>query len=181
MKVLIDACVLFPTVLRELTLGAAEALAFQPLWSPRILDEWHRAGLRHSPRDGEIAAVEIAMAKARFPNALVEASEATEARLSLPDPDDNHVFAAAIDGGADELLTLNIRDFPTNALAAEGVIRRHPDEFLLEIWHDDHARMSGVINDVLARATAHGIDTSDPRKILKKARLPRLGKAHAQV
>ena len=181
MKVLIDACVLFPTVLRELTLAAADMGAFQPLWSERILDEWHRAALRHSAQDGEIAAAEIAMVKARFPEAMVQVSEATEARLYLPDPGDIHVLAAAVDGGAGELLTLNIRDFPTNALSAEGLLRRHPDEFLLEIWHRDPPRMAALIGEVLDRAAGHGIDTSDPRKILKKARLPRLGKAMAQV
>src|SRR5690606_27704598 len=36
-RVLIDACVLFPTVLREMVVGAAAAGGFAPLWSARIL------------------------------------------------------------------------------------------------------------------------------------------------
>ena len=32
MKVLIDACVLYPTVMRELVLGAAGQGLFTPLW-----------------------------------------------------------------------------------------------------------------------------------------------------
>ena len=39
MKVLIDACVLYPTVLRELVLGLAATGAFEPLWSARLLIE----------------------------------------------------------------------------------------------------------------------------------------------
>ncbi len=177
MKVLIDACVLYPTVLRELVLGYAQTGAFTPLWSERILEEWRRAALRNSDRDGAIADGEIALANAAFPDANVDVTEDTQNRLYLPDPHDIHVFAAAVDGGADALLTLNVRDFPTNTLAAEGILRRHPDEFLLEGFHSDEAGMREIVAKVMARAAGHGIDTSKPRALLKKARLPRLGKA----
>ncbi len=177
MRVLIDACVLYPTVLRELVLGYAATGAFQPLWSDRILEEWRRAALRKSERDGIIAEGEIALAKSKFPHALIEVRLETQARLTLPDPDDIHVLAAAIDGGADTLLTLNLKDFPTNLLSAEGILRRHPDEFLLEAFHQDQRSLRLIVEDVLTRAAAHGIDTSNPRAILKKARLPRFAKA----
>ncbi len=177
MKVVIDACVLFPTVLRELVLGVAETGPFVPLWSARILEEWRRAALRHGAEDAGIAGVEIALLSTRFPDAAVLINPDTEARLNLPDPDDVHVFAAAIDAGADELLTLNTKDFPTNALAAEGVLRRHPDEFLLEYWSADQSAVETVVASVMARAESHGIDTSNQRNLLKKARVPRFAKA----
>lgn len=177
MKVLIDACVLYPTVLREIVLGLARTGAFTPLWSERILEEWRRAADRHSERDGVIAKGEIALAKANFPDATVEVSVETSARLFLPDPDDVHVFAAAVEGSADALLTLNLKDFPTNALSAEGILRRAPDEFLLEAYHEDRDTMIQLIEDVLNKAASHGIDTSNRRALLKRARLPRLGKA----
>lgn len=175
MKVLIDACVLYPTVLREIVLGVAATGAFDPLWSERILEEWRRAARRNAHDD--IAETEIASARSAFPNALVTVDDEAAARLALPDPDDIHVLAAAIAGGADELLTLNIRDFPTNALSAEGIIRRDPDGFLLEIWHADPHMIRQVVTEVLDRAAAHGIDVSSPRGVLKRARLPRLAKA----
>lgn len=175
MKVLVDACVLYPTVLREIVLDVAKTGYFEPLWSERILEEWRRAALRNG--HPEIADSEVAAARRAFPDALVDVSDATTQRLSLPDPDDNHVLAAAIDGAADELLTLNLRDFPTNALAAEGIIRRDPDGFLLESLHAEPKEMRDVVSAVLARAEEHGIDVSNPRGILKRARLPRLGKA----
>lgn len=68
MKVVIDTCVLFPTVLRELVLGVAETGAFKPLWSESILEEWRRAALRHGAEDAEIAGVEIALLASRFPD-----------------------------------------------------------------------------------------------------------------
>lgn len=177
MRTVIDACMLFPTVLRELVLGAAETGAFTPLWSARILEEWRRAAARQSERDGIIAEGEIALINVRFPEALVETDPDAHNGLSLPDPDDVHVLATAIDGGAEALMTLNLRDFPTNTLSAHGILRRDPDGVLLEAFHADEAAIRKIVQDVLSRAAAHGIDTSNPRGLLKRARVPRLGKA----
>ena len=177
MRLVVDANVLYPTVLRELVLSVADASAFTPLWSERILEEWRRAALRQSEKDGLIAEGEIALVKSRFPNALVPVQRETEARLYLPDPNDIHVLAAAIDGGADGILTLNARDFPTNALAAEGLFRRDPDNLLLDTFHADEVGTRRIVEGVMARAGAHGIDVSTPRAVLKRARVPRLGKA----
>lgn len=175
MKVLIDTNVLYPTVVREMVLGLAAKGLFEPLWSDRILEEWRLAAMRQG--HGVIAEAEIAGVRAAFPNAVTDVDEATKARLSLPDEDDVHVFAAAIDGDADELLTMNLRDFPTNALAAEGIVRREPDGFLVEAFHGDTVLVRKVVDDVLVRANAHGIDVSNPRGVMKRARVPRLGKA----
>lgn len=177
MKILIDACVLYPTVLRELMIGWARTGAFTPLWSDRILEEWRRAAARHSERDAMIAEGEIALLKAAFPDAVVALDPAVEVRLSLPDPDDVHVLAAAICGGAEALVTLNLKDFPTNALSAEGIVRRDPDGLLLEAFHEVPDEVRAVVESVLARAASHGIDTSNRRAVLKRARLPRLAKA----
>ncbi len=63
-RVLIDANVLFPSVLREVVLGAAAAGGLAPLWSARILEEWARA-TRRLPEGAEAAArAEIARLRA---------------------------------------------------------------------------------------------------------------------
>ena len=174
MRVLIDACVLYPTVLREIVLGLADTDAFEPVWSARILEEWRRAAVRQG--DGTIAEAEIAYVRAKFPNAIINEAPDIEARLSLPDPDDVHVLASAISAKCDELLTLNLKDFPTRVVGREGIIVRDPDGFLLEQFHSDEQRIMEVLSRVLAKAELHGIDVSNPRKLLKRARLPRLGK-----
>ncbi|MBT8411810.1 MAG: PIN domain-containing protein, partial [Octadecabacter sp.] len=81
MRVLIDACVLYPTVMREVVLGAADAGLFAPRWSARILEEWARAARKIGPEGETIARGEIAAVQARFPQAEVPVRQGIEARL----------------------------------------------------------------------------------------------------
>jgi len=53
--------------------------------------------------------------------------------IELPDRDDRHVLAAAIRCGASVIVTLNLGDFPSAALAKFGIEAQHPDEFALSI------------------------------------------------
>ena len=178
MRVLIDACVLFPTVLREMVVGAAAAGGFRPLWSARILEEWARA-TRKLPEGAEVVARrEIALLRAVWPAAEVAVDEDLLARLSLPDPDDLHVLAAAITGGAEVLLTLNRADFPTRTLARHGLILREPDGYLSEL-NSEGLDLGVVAVGVQARAERASGRRQPVRALLKRAGLPRLGKALA--
>jgi hypothetical protein len=49
--------------------------------------------------------------------------------LTLPDPNDRHVLAAAIVGGCHAIITQNLQHFPPDALAPYGIETQHPDEF----------------------------------------------------
>jgi predicted nucleic acid-binding protein len=176
--VLLDACVLFPTVMREMLLGTAETGAFTPLWSPRILEEWARA-TRRLPQGAEaIARSEIAVMRGRWPDAEMSPDPDLVERLSLPDPDDRHVLAAAIAGGADVLMTRNRADFPTRTLARHGLILRDPDGFLAELAAEGSA-VASVAESVRARAERASGRSQSLRPMLKRAGLPRLGKALA--
>jgi len=177
MRALIDACVLYPTVLREIVLDLAATGDFAPLWSPRILEEWARAAAKLGAGQEAVARGEIALVRAHWPEAEVAVDPATEARLWLPDPDDVHVLAAAIDGGADLLLTLNVRDFPRRALDAEAILLRHPDAFLLDALDRSREAVRSTIDRVHAEAERLSGETLPLRALLKRARLPRLGKA----
>ncbi|MEM8959576.1 MAG: PIN domain-containing protein [Pseudomonadota bacterium] len=177
MRVLIDACVLYPTLLRAIVLEVARAGAFTPLWSARIIEEWRRAALRTHPEQAAMLGGEIALVTARWPNAEVAVPPDAEAGLSLPDENDRHVLAAAIAGGADLILTLNLRDFPARTLARHGLRAEHPDAFLLGLLGEDApAIAAAVLGPVRAAGPALG-SARKPRELLKKSRLPRLGKA----
>lgn len=179
MKVLLDACVLYPTVMREVLLKTAQAGAFAPLWSERILEEWARAARKLGPEGEAIARGEIALLRAAFPGAVIDPAPRLEARLHLPDPDDVHVLAAAVEGGADALMTLNIRDFPRATLSGEGIALLTPDSYLWQLWSDQPDLVEAAAQSVRARAEAISGSEQPLRALLKKARLPRLAKALA--
>jgi predicted nucleic acid-binding protein len=178
MRVALDACVLFPTVLREMLIGTALVGGFEPVWSARILEEWARA-TRRLPLGAEDAArAQIEALRETFPAAEVEVPDGLVESLSLPDADDRHVLAAAITGEAGELLTLNRADFPTRTLARHGIVLREPDGFLLEL-HAAGTDVAGVAEWVRIGAEAASGRPQAMRAMLKRAGLPRLGKALA--
>lgn len=181
MRVLLDTCVIYPTVMRQMLLGAAAQGLFTPLWSARILEEWQRAAVKLGPDGIAQAAAERALLAADWPGASVTWPASLEDRLWLPDPADLHVLAAAIAGSADLLLTLNVRDFPRHILAEEGVSRADPDAFLVGLAEAQPDRMHPVGGQVLADARRLSGEDWSLRALLKKARLPRLAKALARA
>lgn len=176
MKALLDANVLYPTVLREILIAVARAGLYTPLWSDRILEEWARATVKLGPGAEEIARGEIAVLKAEFPGASVSPRPGIEARLHLPDPADEHVLAAAIAGGADVIVTFNAQDFPRQVLAEEGVARKDPDQFLRELWEKSPQAVAAAAEGVRATAERLSGEPQPMRALLKRAKLPRLGK-----
>lgn len=175
MRAVLDACVLYPDVLREILAGCAARGLFTPLWSARILEEWRRAVIRSRPEQAGRVADEIAALAAAFPAATVPADPALEAGLALPDAADRHVLATAIAGGAALIVTLNLADFPRRTLARHGLHAAHPDAFLWDLAADRRdavdASIAAAVDPLVASGAASG-----RRAVLKRARLPRLGR-----
>ena len=134
---LLDTCVLYPSLLRDVLLEVAESGVYRALWSTAILDELESALLERfeaeqkGPEESNAAVVRLRTQMARaFPDALVEGWEPLEDSYQLPDPDDRHVVAAAVKGRADVIVTENLRHFPQNRLPADLEVQS-ADEFLL--------------------------------------------------
>jgi predicted nucleic acid-binding protein len=130
-RAFLDANVLYPVSLRNLLMRLTLARLFQALWSPHVHDEWIRAVLRDRPdlSADRLHRVRWAMDK-QAEDSLVTGYESLIGALTLPDPDDRHVLAAAIVGGADVIVTRNLEDFPAESLAPYEIEVRHPDEFV---------------------------------------------------
>jgi predicted nucleic acid-binding protein len=171
-KLFLDTCVIYPDALRDILLGVAARGAFAPLWSARVLEEWARAARKKGTED-QTRLIAAAM-QAQFPRAMVRGWESLATRLDLPDPDDVHVLAAAIAGHADAIVTFNAGDFPRHILAAEGLERRDPDGLLWALWSQNAAPVAEAVSQAMARAPG---DPVSIRAFLKRAGLPRLGKA----
>lgn len=176
MIAVLDACVLYPTVLRQILLGCAGAGLFTPVWSDRLLEEWARAAARNGgPVDEQIARAEIAAADRRFPAAMTAPVDA--APLWLPDPADIHVLATAIAARADTIITQNLKDFPARELAHHGITARAPDAVLMDLWLDTPDTVAGIVAATHAEAVRLSGEMLPLRGLLKRVRLPRLGKA----
>ncbi len=177
MKAVLDACVLFPTVLREILLGVAARGLYQPVWSERILCEWVRA----TAKLGEVAAIEAeaqaTLVRLAFPQAMTRAQPNIEARLLLPDPADVHVLAVAIAAQADAIITFNAQDFPRPVLADEGLIRLDPDQLLCQLHAQHPGEVAQVVADVHATAQRMLGEVIPLKSLMKRAQLRRLGKA----
>lgn len=177
MRIVIDACVLYPTVMREMVLGLAALGHFEPIWSERILEEWARAAVKLGPAGAAQARAEIAVLRATWPGAEKPRDTGLETRLWLPDDNDIHVLALAVSTSADAIMTLNKKDFPKSVLSEQGLDRLEPDGFLYALWQQDAAGVDKVASAVLKEARRLSGHDWQMRALLKKARLPRLAKA----
>jgi predicted nucleic acid-binding protein len=114
----IDACVLYSAPVRDLVIRLAQADLLRPRWTADIHGEWMRSVLSNNPhisRDRLERTRQLMDVAVR--DCLVTEHSVLVDSLTLPDPDDRHVLAAAIQGEAEVIVTYNLADFPADALA----------------------------------------------------------------
>lgn len=149
---LLDACVLVPIALADTLLRIAERELYRPVWLGRILDEAADAILAiHPDLTAELVTKRFEAINHTFEDALVAEWEALEGTITLPDPDDRHVVAAAMRGRADAIVTANLPDFPDDVMTPLGIAVVSPDEFLL----DQLDLAPRIVLDVLREQAAH--------------------------
>jgi predicted nucleic acid-binding protein len=104
---LLDANVLYPARLRDLLIRLALGKRFRARWTVQIQDEWIRNLLasRGDLRPEQLERTRLLMEQA-IPDVLVSGYEGLIPGLTLPDPDDRHVLAAAIRCQAGVIVTL---------------------------------------------------------------------------
>ena len=127
--VVYDANVLYPAHLRDLLMRLAVEGLVRAHWSDQIHKEWMRNVHVDYPdvtwEDLEYTRSEMDRA---LPDACVHGHQSLVGDLTLPDPDDRHVLAAAIHAGADYIATFNLSDFPERRLAPHGLEALSPDD-----------------------------------------------------
>ena len=135
-----DACVLYPAPLRDFLMWLGLSGRFRARWSEQIHDEWkrnlllNRSDLTPAQLDRTSALMDLAI-----PDGLVTDHEVLITGLTLPDPDDRHVLAAAIRCSASVIVTFNERDFPSAVLSPFGIEAQHPDLFIENLFDLDPA------------------------------------------
>lgn len=120
----LDTCVLWPSMQRDFLLSLSIEGLYRPLWSKAILEElqYHeqRKLRRHLPASEarSRAATLVHTMRTAFEDAFVTGWEGLEGTYGLPDPDDEHVVATAVVGGAGAIITENQKDFPAELIPA---------------------------------------------------------------
>ncbi|TCC15676.1 PIN domain-containing protein [Kribbella sindirgiensis] len=133
---LLDTCVLWPSRQRDFLLSLAVENLYRPLWSSAILDELHYHEIEKLAEDRGFARAEaqrraahlIEQMRSNFDDAEVPNWEPYEGTFGLPDPDDEHVVAAAVAGHAGAIVTVNLKDFPQDKIP-HGIEIAVPSEF----------------------------------------------------
>lgn len=128
----LDACVLYPAPTRDLLLSLAHADLYHAKWSQDIQDEWVNNLLANRPdlTREQLEKTCRDMARA-IPDCMTENYAHLIPTVTLPDPNDRHVLAAAIKCGADAIVTANLSDFPSSILDLNGIEAQHPDDFVM--------------------------------------------------
>ena len=133
---LFDACVLYPAPLRDLLMHLSLADLFQAKWTDEIHNEWIRNVLKNRP---DLTKQQLERTRnlmnLHTRDCLVEGYQKLIPKLRLPDENDRHILAAAIQAKASVIVTYNLSDFPNNLLKEYGIATQHPDLFIIHLIH----------------------------------------------
>lgn len=148
----LDACVLYSASLRDLFMWLALADLYVPKWTEEIHAEWIENVLKNRP-DLSRERLERTrnLMNSHAEGSLVEGYEHRIATLSLPDADDRHVLAAAVEAGATHIVTFNLSDFSSQMLAHYGIVPQHPDAFLCELFDAKPEAFRAALQEMVAQ------------------------------
>ncbi len=114
-----------------------------------------------------------------IPDGLVTGHDTLIAGLTLPDPGDRHVLAAAIRCNAGVIVTFNERDFPAEALAPYGIEAQHPDLFIDNLFDLDQAAVVEAAQRQRAQLKNPPLDVDQYLDVLLRQGLVQAAKALA--
>jgi len=132
--VVYDACLFYPAPLRDFMVRLAQTRSYRARWSSQIHHEWVYALKAKNPRlEQKNLDRTVELLNRAVPDCLVDGYEPLIDQLTLPDPNDRHVLAVAIRCGAQAIVTMNLKDFPSSVLDEYEIFARHPDDFILDL------------------------------------------------
>jgi len=167
-----DANVLYPSLLRDLLIRLDIEGLCRLYWSDEVNEEWIHAlvrdrGLPRSPLDKTRQLMDTAV-----PHARVTGFQHLIPRLTLPDPDDRHVLAAALHSGAPYLITFNLGDFPVSAVPGTALTVVHPDAWLAPVLAQDLQANCRVLRRLVAPLRNPPLTIRDVAMTLIQLQLP---------
>jgi len=176
--VVLDACVLYPSLLRDLLMRLGISGIYQPKWTVEINNEWQRNLLLN---DSNLTAVKLqhieSLMNKALPDANVTGYETLIPGLDLPDIDDRHVLAAAIRSNSEVIVTANLKDFPADKLSSFDIEAIHPDEFIADLFDLNSAMVLKVVQMARTSLKNPPFGVNDYLDALQRQGLPMTVKA----
>lgn len=130
----LDACILYPAPVRDYLLHLADEKNYSPKWSNEINEEWVRNLLLNRPDLSKNKLNKtVRSMNAAFPKANVAQDKFLINLLILPDMNDRHVLATAIQSKAERIITSNLKDFPPSYTNRFKIDIQHPDYFIVDL------------------------------------------------
>ena len=127
----LDACVLFSRLQRDVLLSLAHADLYTARWTQDIEREWASSLVKKYPDAADKIPRLVEHMREAIPDCLIVDYAPLITSIQLPDERDRHVLAAAIRGNADAIVSLNTKDFPAAVLATFDIEIQTPDQFVL--------------------------------------------------
>lgn len=157
-RVILDACVLVQAAVRDTLMRLFEQRLFLARWTDEIIDETVRTLHDKLGRTPEQTAYLVNELRTYFPDAWVEPGYRELIPVMTNDEKDRHILAAAVKAPCELIVTYNIKHFPEDALRPFGITAKHPDEFLIDLYH---------LNSEIVVHELHeqGVALSNPRTI----------------
>lgn len=171
---LLDACVLHSMAMADALMSLASSGLYAAKWSRTIESEWIASiEARRPDLKGKLEYRRDRMREA-VPDWEVEerAWQSLAGSLRLPDPGDTHVLAAALAGHADCIVTVNLRDFPSDVVGPLGIEVIHPDQFIVAQWDLDQLVAVAAFKRMRARWKKPEATAEDFAAALERAGLP---------
>ncbi|PZU45228.1 MAG: PIN domain-containing protein [Microbacterium sp.] len=172
---LFDTNVLYGALLNDLILELADRGLYRPLWSADIIEELRR-NLVTAGEDERLVGKRISTMTTFFPDAMVDGHVSLIATMTC-DPKDRHVLAAAVRGGAEVLVTFNLKDFPFESVEPFDVEVVHPDDFLLDQLDLHHAPTLRAIVELVDAYDSPAMTMDDYLLALTRAGVPKFADA----
>jgi predicted nucleic acid-binding protein len=168
----LDACVLFSRLQRDVLLSLAHADLYTARWTQEIENEWTSSLIEKYPDAAEKIPLVVEQMREAIPDCLIVDYELFIPSLQLPDENDRHVLAAAIRGNADAIVSLNTKDFPADVLSKFDIEIQTPDQFVLNQIMLHPPRALTAIKKMRARWERPSLTASDMIDLFEKRQLP---------
>lgn len=163
-----DACILYPFHLRNVIVQAGVDRLFHARWTDEIHDEWMRNLLANAP--------DLSVERLNATKKLMTIALQHIQTIGLPDPDDRHVVAAAIEAKATHILTWNLRHFPARVLKAYDLVRQTPDVFLADLYDRAPQLLLASLANARRNLSKSGLSAEGFLDVLREQRLIQIDK-----